>query len=122
MYKCTKCGTAVYQPKKTWKIKQTPVALLECPSCKTRWRSRLEGTITILPIVPLAVLNTIPEHEFEVQAPSLSRTAATSLTIAETKPAAGNNTEFVTKVSYPHLVNADGFGGARPVEGTDSQS
>lgn len=26
---------------KSWKIKQTPIALYECPSCKARWRSKL---------------------------------------------------------------------------------
>ena len=47
MANCTKCGTAVDHPQKTWKIKQTQVALFECPSCKAKWRSKY----TEIPIV-----------------------------------------------------------------------
>jgi len=40
MGNCKKCRTTVDHPVKTWKIKQTPMALYECPSCKAKWRSK----------------------------------------------------------------------------------
>ena len=47
MVNCSKCGTDVNRPVKTWKIKQTPMALFECPSCKTKWRSKFVEAPTI---------------------------------------------------------------------------
>jgi hypothetical protein len=41
MANCPKCHTIAEQPLKTWKIKQTPLALYECPTCKARWRNKL---------------------------------------------------------------------------------
>ncbi|MCJ7610428.1 hypothetical protein MUP00_12330 [Candidatus Bathyarchaeota archaeon] len=50
MANCPKCDASVVQPTKTWKIKQTPIALYECPSCKLRWRNKL--TIEAAVITP----------------------------------------------------------------------
>jgi len=41
MANCPKCNATAEHPLKTWKIKQTPIGLYECPSCKARWRSKL---------------------------------------------------------------------------------
>jgi len=41
MVNCPKCNAAVESPLKSWKIKQTPIGLYECPSCKAKWRSKL---------------------------------------------------------------------------------
>lgn len=107
MYKCTRCGTAVYQPKKTWKIKQTPVALLECPSCKTRWRSRLIETIAIMPITTLAVafLNPVPENVFKNHAKWINLIKDDKPATGEDKAAVDTNPELASNVIYPHLVN-----------------
>jgi hypothetical protein len=38
-------------PLKTWKIKQTPIALYECGVCKAKWRSRIGvETVAVTPI------------------------------------------------------------------------
>ena len=55
MVNCTKCGTVVDYPQKTWKIKQTQVALFECPSCKSKWRSKY----TEIPIVQQIIQTSI---------------------------------------------------------------
>lgn len=45
MVNCPKCGAVVERPVKSWKIKQTPVALHECPTCRFKWRSKnIEGS------------------------------------------------------------------------------
>lgn len=51
MAKCTKCGTDVSKPKKTWKMAGRPdkagkrmqleIGLFECPKCKTTFREVL---------------------------------------------------------------------------------
>ena len=61
MSNCPKCGTEVDHPLKIWKIKQTPVALFECPNCKTKWRSKFIETEAISPITPAVIQATIPE-------------------------------------------------------------
>lgn len=61
MANCTKCGTEVDHPLKTWKIKHTPVAIFECPSCKTKWRSKFAETIVISPISQPAIQTVIAE-------------------------------------------------------------
>ncbi|MDQ1279946.1 MAG: hypothetical protein QG670_1208 [Thermoproteota archaeon] len=62
MANCTKCGTEVDHPLKTWKIKQTPVALYECPSCKTKWRGKFAEITAILPVSQPVIQAAIVEH------------------------------------------------------------
>jgi len=51
MANCPKCNTATEAPLKTWKIKQTPIALYECHVCKAKWRSRIGvETVNVTPI------------------------------------------------------------------------
>ncbi len=38
-------------PAKTWKIKQTPIALFECWSCKTKWRRKGRAEVATFPLV-----------------------------------------------------------------------
>ncbi len=57
MVNCTKCGTAVDHPVKTWMIKQTPVALYACPSCNTKWRSKFTGELAIPSVAKLPLSN-----------------------------------------------------------------
>jgi hypothetical protein len=47
MMNCPKCGKVVEHPVKTWKIKQTPIALYECPLCKAKWRRKYSEELTI---------------------------------------------------------------------------
>lgn len=63
---------------KTWKIKQTPIALYECPSCKARWRSRLivEAAV-VAPVKPPEVATT---GTIEVETPL--RSVSTTVTAA----------------------------------------
>jgi uncharacterized protein YlaI len=42
MVNCPKCRTCVDHPVKSWRIKQTPIALYECPSCGSKWRSKTD--------------------------------------------------------------------------------
>ena len=65
MANCTKCGTAVDHPQKTWKIKQTQVALFECPSCKAKWRSKY----TDIPIVQQTIQTPIIEDKESIKTP-----------------------------------------------------
>ncbi len=58
---CTKCGTYVEHPLKKWNIKQTPIGLFECPSCNTKWRSKLE-----VPINPsLQIVSEIKKEDID---------------------------------------------------------
>ncbi len=51
MANCPKCNSNTQTPLKTWKIKQTPIALYECPVCKAKWRSRiLTETVAVTPV------------------------------------------------------------------------
>ena len=54
MANCPKCSGNSDHPLKTWKIKQTTIALYECPSCKTKWRGK-----------PLAEATTIQQTSLE---------------------------------------------------------
>ena len=90
MSKCTKCGTVVDQPKKTWKIKQTPVALFECPSCNAKWRSKFVETPTISLVVPTMVQATIPEPVSSIQATVTGRVENNISLIEEIKTVADN--------------------------------
>ncbi len=64
MASCIKCGTEVDHPLKTWKIKQTPVALFECPSCKTKWRGKYAETTAVSslaqPVIQAAIAEPAP--------------------------------------------------------------
>lgn len=51
MANCPKCNATTEAPLKTWKIKQTPIALYECNVCKAKWRSRIAvETVEVTPI------------------------------------------------------------------------
>ena len=76
MANCPKCNMAAENPLKTWKIKQTPIALYECPSCRARWRSRLivEAAV-VAPVEPPEVATT-GRIEIETPLTSVSTTVA----------------------------------------------
>jgi uncharacterized protein YlaI len=46
MANCPKCNATIEAPLKTWKIKQTPIALYECNVCKAKWRTKI-GVVTV---------------------------------------------------------------------------
>ena len=76
MANCPKCNTAAESPMKTWKIKQTPIALYECPSCKAKWRSRLIVEAAV--VAPAKPPEAAPIGRIEVETPlrSVSTTVA----------------------------------------------
>ncbi|MCJ7631958.1 hypothetical protein MUP77_06135 [Candidatus Bathyarchaeota archaeon] len=67
MTNCPKCNTNTERPLKTWKIKQTPIALYECPTCKVRWRSKM--TIESAVVTLAKPLETTAVGRTEVEAP-----------------------------------------------------
>lgn len=75
MSKCPKCGKISEHPIKTWKIKQTTIALFECASCKAKWKSKITAeSATPLPIVESIVpattaSPTTPIPKMEVKTP-----------------------------------------------------
>ena len=76
MANCPKCRVSVEQPVKTWKIKQTPIALYECPSCKVRWRNkRIVEAAVVTPINPPETA-TAGRIEVETPIPLVSNVAA----------------------------------------------
>ena len=87
-------------PMKKWKIKQTPVALFECPSCKTKWRSKYVETLISSPIVQ-SVSQSIPEQISSIPTPSVTgRLESNSSIIEEVKTVADNipDTEMSTGI------------------------
>jgi len=75
MVNCTKCGAEVDHPTKTWKIKQTPVALYECPSCKTKWRTKFIEEPTAPKIAQLTFSKPAKDITPPVTSSELSRRA-----------------------------------------------
>lgn len=97
MANCTKCGTSVDQPKKTWKIKKTSVALFECPSCKSKWRSKFIETNTF----PLAVPATIQAPVREVQTETLEEKIDTEKPMVDAVTAIVQNNNNVDESDKP---------------------
>ena len=68
MTNCPKCNTNAERPLKTWKIKQTPIALYECPTCNSRWRSKM--TIEAAVVTPVKPLEITAVDRTEAEAPA----------------------------------------------------
>jgi len=76
MANCPKCDTNAEHPFKTWKIKQTPIALYECSSCKARWRSKLTVEAAVVPSVNPPETTTTGGAEVEAPLASASTSVA----------------------------------------------
>ncbi len=74
MANCPKCNAIADNPLKTWKIKQTPIALYECPSCKEKWRSKL--IIEAAVVTPINPPETATIDRIEVKTPVSTPVAA----------------------------------------------
>src|SRR4030042_2442590 len=86
MANCTKCGTITDHPIKVWKIKQTPIALFECPSCKTKWKSKLiESKIVPVAIEKIQVPN-ITEKPSDEKLSSIIETKVENRILETNKP------------------------------------
>jgi len=94
MFNCTKCGTEIDHPLKTWKIKQTPIALFECPSCKTKWRRKFIEAPTVTQIAPPRV----QEPLINIQAQTLiGEQKSEPIPLDSMKTVAKNNVALSTK-------------------------
>lgn len=77
MANCPKCNAIVEKPLKSWKIKQTTMALYECASCKAKWRGKqIIQSIAASPMLSLETsktnleskaLTVIPEVKADLQ-------------------------------------------------------
>ena len=79
MVNCSKCGTVVEHPLKEWKIKQTPIGLYECPSCRTKWRSKLSEASIAKPAIQEVTADIIKN----IEAPKIIEKVETDAPVIE---------------------------------------